>query len=146
VPLTIILSLVSLVLAVGDIPFLGLPCPCDSQGPGSGDSFSKTLRELSQVDCLLMLSEVGPHRLDEIGFSQQQERHIYTSLSALMLQIIRMASIFGVGNKDSSWEKGFLSWNQVTSTPCESYIFESIFVEESLSCLNLYSLLTEVDL
>jgi hypothetical protein len=28
--LTIILSLVSLVLAVGDIPFLGLPCPCDT--------------------------------------------------------------------------------------------------------------------
>ena len=27
VPLTIILSLVSLSLAVGDIPFLGLPCP-----------------------------------------------------------------------------------------------------------------------
>ena len=28
-PLTIILSLVSLVLAVGDLPFLELPCPCD---------------------------------------------------------------------------------------------------------------------
>jgi hypothetical protein len=28
--LIIILSLVSLVLAVGDIPFLGLPCPCDT--------------------------------------------------------------------------------------------------------------------
>jgi hypothetical protein len=30
VPLTIILSLVSLVLVVGDIPFLELPCPCDT--------------------------------------------------------------------------------------------------------------------
>jgi len=35
VPLTIILSLMSLLLAVGDIPFLGLPCPCDTNKPAS---------------------------------------------------------------------------------------------------------------
>jgi hypothetical protein len=37
VSFTIILSLVSLVLAVGDTPFLGLPCPCNYSLPSSYD-------------------------------------------------------------------------------------------------------------
>ena len=70
--LTIILSLVSLVLTVWDIPFLGLPCPYDNcrlvlviKGEAGSDGRQNSGGTRAAADCLIF--QIESQRLNDAG-------------------------------------------------------------------------------